>query len=60
MVKLIRSPGAKPQSVVNQIFSDLLAAFSIDRRRPQFERLWRKVAVWLAVRRETTATDWRA
>jgi hypothetical protein len=33
IVKLIRSPGAKPQSVVDQIFADLLADFSVDRRR---------------------------
>jgi hypothetical protein len=33
LVKLIRSPGAKPQGVVQQIFADLLADFSIDRRR---------------------------
>jgi len=33
MVKLLRRPGAKPQGVVDQIFADLLADFSIDRRR---------------------------
>ena len=33
MVKLIRSPGAKPEGVVAQIFADLLADFSISRRR---------------------------
>jgi hypothetical protein len=33
LVKIIRSPGANPQGVVNQIFSDLLADFSVERRR---------------------------
>jgi hypothetical protein len=33
LVKVIRRPGAKPQGVVNQIFSDLLADFSVERRR---------------------------
>jgi hypothetical protein len=32
MVGLIRNPGAKPQGVIDQILSDLLADFSIDRR----------------------------
>lgn len=33
MVRLLRSDRAKPQGVVNQIFSELLADFSLDRRR---------------------------
>jgi hypothetical protein len=33
MVKLLRRPGAKTKGVVDQIFADLLADFSIDRRR---------------------------
>lgn len=33
MTKLIRSPGAKPQGVVTQILADLLADFSVARRR---------------------------
>jgi hypothetical protein len=33
LVKVIRSPGAKPQGVVDQIFPDLLADFSVERRR---------------------------
>jgi hypothetical protein len=33
MAKLLRSPGAKPQGVVAQIFAELLADFSLDRRR---------------------------
>ncbi len=33
MVKLLRSPGARPQGVVAQIFADMLADFSIQRRR---------------------------
>jgi triacylglycerol esterase/lipase EstA (alpha/beta hydrolase family) len=33
MVRLIRKPGAVPQGVVEQILSELLADFSIDRRR---------------------------
>jgi hypothetical protein len=33
LAKLLRSPGARPQGVVTQIFGELLADFSIDRRR---------------------------
>jgi hypothetical protein len=33
LVKVIRIPGAKPLGVVDQIFADLLADFSIERRR---------------------------
>jgi hypothetical protein len=33
MVKLLRRPGERPQGVIAQIISDLLADFSIDRRR---------------------------
>jgi hypothetical protein len=33
LLKLIRSPGARAQGVVEQIFAELVADFSIDRRR---------------------------
>jgi hypothetical protein len=33
LLKLLRSPGAKPQGVIQQVFSDLAADFSIERRR---------------------------
>jgi hypothetical protein len=33
LARLLRHPDAKPQGVVDQIFTDLLADFSVDRRR---------------------------
>jgi hypothetical protein len=33
IARLLHRPGAKPQGVVNQVFAELLADFSVDRRR---------------------------
>ena len=43
MVRLLRNPDAKPQGVVDQVIADLLADFSVDRRRA-IESFFRSVS----------------